>query len=165
MQSSEKFVVKLKNQTFSVCTQDNVKETKKYVIKLKKEQPLIRVTQPLIRVIGQKKRKPNFKDFIYNQIISKVSLEDPYLESEAPSGCTVWLGYKKKHRHYSEACHIVRLKNGVKHYINPQKYIYNYLNYSDAQYTELINMKNRVRNIDNCQNRGLCCSLAHIEAY
>ena len=185
-----------------VCTDDNFQEVKKYVVKLKSGTPMTSLfitsqnqnkdTMPfdplhcaqnkhedssqIIPSTNSKrkktgamgvsaKRKANFKHFIYKQIISKVSVQDPYSESQTPCDCTVWLGPKKKYKRYSEAYHIVRLKNDIRHYISPQKYIYNYLNFPDAEYAQLINMKNRVRNIDNCLNRGLCCCVAHLEAY
>lgn len=114
-------------------------DLKKYVIKLKKQ--------------------PNFKDHVYNQIKLKIVGE---IDKDV---CTNWSGYTEKHKRYSQACHIVYFKSGRRHYLNPQKYIYNYLNYPELTYSELINSKNRVRNIDNCKNRGLCCCLSHIETY
>ena len=117
----------------------NKMDLKKYVIKLKK--------------------KVSFKEHIYNQIKLKIIGDMDGID------CTKWSGYAEKHRRYSQACYIVYLKTGVKHYINPQKYIYNYLNYPDVSYGELIKMKNRVRNIDKCKNRGICCCVSHIEPY
>jgi hypothetical protein len=105
------------------------------------------------------KKKKSFKEFVFDCIIGKVN--GNYLLDS----CTEWLGYKEDHKTYSVACYMVYLKSGTKHYINPQKYIYNYLNSPNATYGELIKMKNRVRNIDRCTNRGQCCNLNHLEEY
>src|ERR1700681_3476548 len=115
---------------------------KKFVIKLKK------LDSP-----------PKFKDFVFEKI--KSTIVGHYNQGE----CTQWSGYKKKFRLYSVACHIVHFKNGSKHYVDPQKYLYNYLHSPEADYRQLIGMKNRVRNIDACKNRGQCCCLEHLEEY
>ena len=105
------------------------------------------------------KKKENFKDFVFEQIISKIA------GSYEKNGCTQWSGYKKNCKTYSVACHIVYLKNGRKLFIDPQKYIYNYLHSPNDDYAQLIKNRNRVRNIDNCKNRGQCCCLEHLEEY
>jgi len=124
-------------------------EKRPFVIKLKKE----------VSIKNKEDLFPNFKDYVYQQILSKIIKLPEHQE------CTQWTGYKQKYRLYSVACHIVHFKSGKKHYINPQKYIYNYLNNPTANYNELIRMTNRVRNIDECKNRGQCCHLNHIEAF
>lgn len=130
-------------------------DLKKHVIKLKiKKDPSDE---------DPKREEPqivtHFKDYVYDKIKSKINGD------LMGNGCTEWLGYADKHRNYSVACHMVYFKKGSKHFLNPQKYIYNYLNSPDATYSELIKMKNRVRNTDQCKNRGLCCCLSHIEIY
>jgi hypothetical protein len=152
------------------CPSETIK--KKFVIKLKKTHEFGDTQLPKTRpeledhfdtrigAVLPNRTSNHFKDYIFHQILSRI---DSQKLSEF--GCTQWLGYKKNHRHYSESCHIVHLKNGAKQYINPQKYIYNYLNYPNASYGQLINMRNRVRNIDSCKNRGICCHLKHIEDY
>ena len=105
------------------------------------------------------KNKLDFKDYIFHNILTKINGD------YAQNDCTGWIGYCEKHKHYSQACYIVYLKNGNKHFINPQKYIYNYLKNPDITYNQLITMKNRVRNIDDCRKRGICCCLNHLESY
>lgn len=144
-----KYVVKLK----SITTKKKEKNEKKDKTEKNKNKKISN---------GKKK---DFKDFVFKQISSKISVQDPEYDSGCIDGCKIWRGYKKKHKLYNEACHIVKMRNEVKHYISPQKYIYNYINYIDVAYNDLINMKNRVRNIDNCQNRGMCCLIDHIEEY
>jgi hypothetical protein len=107
-----------------------------------------------------------FKEFVYRKIISSVGIQ-------MENGCTHWLGYKKNCGHYSVACHIVHFKNGRKHFLDPQKYIFNYNNQiaiypitqTSLTYSEIMKLKNRVRNIDSCKNRGQCCRLSHLEEY
>lgn len=100
-----------------------------------------------------------FKEFIFNQIIKSIPGDYNLIENS----CLVWSGYKQKHKYYDKACLIVYMKNGRKHFIDPQKYIYNYLKYPELNYGELIRLKNTVRNIDTCQSRGVCCVLSHLE--
>lgn len=101
----------------------------------------------------------SFKEFIFNRIVELI----PGDYNNKDNLCVLWSGYKQKHKKYDKACHIVYMKDGRKHFIDPQKYIFNYLNTSDINYGELIRMRNTVRNIDKCQHRGLCCTLSHLE--
>jgi hypothetical protein len=105
------------------------------------------------------KDKPTFKQHVYNQILSNI---DGNINND---DCLDWTGYKVKHKHYDLAKHIVYFKGGRRHYLDPQKYIYNYLKFPNLSYKELISLKNRVRNVDNCKKRGICCCLKHIEEY
>ena len=105
------------------------------------------------------KNKISFKETIFQRIITLI--DGDYTTNT--NQCILWLGYKQKHKKYDKACHIVYMKEGRKHFIDQQKYIYNYINSPNATYSELIRMKNTIRNIDECKNRGVCCSLGHLE--
>ena len=101
----------------------------------------------------------DFKKYVYEQIIKNV---DGDIDSDQ---CTDWKGYKKNCKTYSKATHIVYMKNGRRHFIDPQTYIYKYHKYPEKGYTELLNDSQRVRNIDTCKKRGICCCFSHFEEY
>jgi len=134
---------------------------KKFIIKLKDNEKKPSREESTQKESSQKEssqeKSIDFKDYVFQQIQSKIN------DVAEPSGCHLWLGYKEKYRLYSVACHIIYFKGGKKHYVNPQKYIYNYKKFPQATYNELIKMKNTVRNIDECRHRGICCHLDHIE--
>ena len=100
-----------------------------------------------------------FKQLIFKKIIA--SIQGDYNNNN--DVCVLWSGYKQNYKRYNKACYIVYMKDGRKHFIEPQKYIFNYLHNPEATYGELIRIKNTVRNIDHCKHRGLCCTLSHLE--